>query len=53
MLVNLGTTSAASVFAASPRPGITGTLSIAHGGTGVTGVTTVYNNTDTNVTVYK
>jgi len=36
MLVNLGSTSAASVFAASPRPGITGTLSIAHGGTGAT-----------------
>ena len=36
MLVNLASTSAASVFAASPRPGITGTLSIAHGGTGAT-----------------
>ena len=36
ILVNLGSTSAASVFAASPRPGITGTLSIAHGGTGAT-----------------
>ena len=36
MLVNLGSTSAASVFATSPRPGITGTLSIAHGGTGST-----------------
>ena len=36
MLVNLGSTSAANVFAASPRPGITGTLSIAHGGTGCT-----------------
>ena len=36
MLVNLGSTSAASVFATSPRPGITGTLSIAHGGTGAT-----------------
>lgn len=34
LLVNLGSTSAASVFAASPRPGITGTLSVAHGGTG-------------------
>ena len=36
MLVNLGSTSAASVFAASPRPGITGTLPIANGGTGAT-----------------
>lgn len=34
LLVNLGSTSAASVFAASPRPGITGTLGVAHGGTG-------------------
>lgn len=39
MLVNLGSTSAASVFAASPRPGITGTLGIAHGGTGTTAQT--------------
>lgn len=36
MLVNLGSTSAASVFAASPRPGITGTLGVANGGTGRT-----------------
>lgn len=36
MLVNLGSTSAASVFAASPRPGVTGTLPIANGGTGAT-----------------
>lgn len=36
MLVNLGSASAASVFATSPRPGITGTLSIEHGGTGRT-----------------
>ena len=34
MLVNLGSTSAASVFAASPRPGITGVLGTANGGTG-------------------
>lgn len=39
MLTNLGSTSAANVFAGSPRPGITGTLSIAHGGTGQTGST--------------
>lgn len=36
MLTNLGSTSAASVFATSPRPGITGTLAVAHGGTGAT-----------------
>ena len=36
MLVNLGTTAAASVFAASPRPGVTGTLPISRGGTGAT-----------------
>lgn len=36
MLINLASTSAASVFAASPRPGITGTLPIANGGTGKT-----------------
>ena len=36
MLVNLASTSAASVFATSPRPGVTGTLPIANGGTGAT-----------------
>ena len=36
MLVNLGSTTAASVFAASPRPGVTGTLPVANGGTGKT-----------------
>lgn len=36
MLTNLGSTSAASVFAASPRPGVTGTLPVANGGTGQT-----------------
>lgn len=36
LLVNLGTTSAANVLAASPRPGVTGTLPIANGGTGAT-----------------
>ena len=36
MLVNLGSTSAASVFTASPRPGVTGTLPISRGGTGAT-----------------
>lgn len=36
MLTNLGSTSAASVFTTSPRPGVTGTLPIANGGTGAT-----------------
>ena len=36
MLVNLASTSAASVFAAGPRPGVTGVLPIANGGTGAT-----------------
>lgn len=36
MLINLGSTSAANVFATSPRPGITGTLGLANGGTGKT-----------------
>lgn len=36
MLTNVGSTSAANVLAASPRPGITGTLAIGHGGTGAT-----------------
>lgn len=44
MLVNLGSTSAASVFAATPRPGITGTLSISHGGTGATDAATARSN---------
>ena len=34
MLINLGSRSAANVFATNPRPGITGVLSIANGGTG-------------------
>ena len=34
MLTNLGSTSAANVFQASPRPGVTGTLPVGHGGTG-------------------
>lgn len=36
MLVNLGSTTAASVMQAAPRPGVTGTLPIANGGTGAT-----------------
>lgn len=34
MLINLGSTSAANVLQASPRPGVTGTLPIDNGGTG-------------------
>lgn len=34
MLTNLGSTSAANVFQASPRPGVTGILPIDNGGTG-------------------
>lgn len=48
MLVNLGSTSAASVFATSPRPGITGTLPIANGGTGATSASAAR----TNLSVY-
>ena len=36
MLTDLESTTAASVFATSPRPGVTGTLPIANGGTGAT-----------------
>lgn len=34
LLVNLGSTAAANVLTASPRPGVTGTLGVANGGTG-------------------
>ena len=36
LLVNLGSTSADSVFKASPRPGVTGTLPLSRGGLGAT-----------------
>ena len=36
MLTNLGSTAAANVLQASPRPGVTGTLPITNGGTGKT-----------------
>lgn len=39
MLTNLGSTTAANVLTASPRPGITGTLAVGHGGTGATTLT--------------
>lgn len=44
MLTNLGSTTAASVFAASPRPGVTGILPIANGGTGATNAEEVISN---------
>jgi hypothetical protein len=44
MLVNLASTSSASVFASSPRPGITGTLPVSHGGTGCTSLATLKTN---------
>ena len=36
MLVNLASTTADTVFEASPRPGVTGTLPLSNGGTGAT-----------------
>lgn len=36
LLVNLESTTAASIFAATPRPGVTGVLPVANGGTGST-----------------
>ena len=41
MLVNLASTTAVDVFEESPRPGVTGTLSVAHGGTGYTSNPTI------------
>jgi hypothetical protein len=37
MLTHLSSTDAANMLQASPRPGVTGTLGIANGGTGTTG----------------
>ena len=52
MLTNLGTTAAANVLQASPRPGVTGTLPIANGGTGamtrVNAVTNLFSPVQTN-----
>ena len=39
VIVNLASTAGASIFAASPRPGVTGTLPVANGGTGNTAMT--------------
>lgn len=44
MLVNLSSTASADVFEESPRPGVTGTLSVARGGTGVTSLSSLANN---------
>lgn len=38
MLVNLASSSAANVLAASPRPGVTGVLPVANGGTGASSI---------------
>ena len=48
MLINLASTSAASVFATSPRPGVTGTLPLGNGGTGATSASAAR----TNLSVY-
>lgn len=42
MLVNVGSNTAANVFAASPSPGVTGTLAVGNGGTGVSELTAGY-----------
>lgn len=42
MLVNLASTTAANIFATSPRPGITGTLGTTHGGLGSTAYSSEY-----------
>jgi len=39
MLTNLGSTTADTILKASPRPGVTGTLGVNHGGTGVATIT--------------
>lgn len=42
MLVNLASTTTANIFAASPRPGVTGTLPTSHGGLGSTAYSSEY-----------
>lgn len=44
MLVSLASTTVASVMQASPRPGVTGTLPVNHGGTNATTATAARNN---------
>ena len=46
MLVNLGSGSAASVFQANPRPGVTGKLPVTYGGSGQGGVSDTSTTTD-------
>ena len=41
MLTNLGSTAAANVLTATPRPGVTGTLGVANGGTGQTSIANI------------
>lgn len=44
LLVNLASISATSVYQSEPRPGITGTLAIGHGGTGATSASAALTN---------
>lgn len=43
LMTNLGSTSAANIFQAAPRPGVTGTLGVANGGTGQTSLQALRN----------
>lgn len=45
VLVNLGSGDADTIYKASPRPGITGTLAVAHGGTGATSASAIKSST--------
>ena len=49
MLINLGSTTAANVFTASPEPGVKGKLAMANGGTGTTFKTGEANTAETNI----
>lgn len=51
MLTNLGSTAAANVFQASPRPGVTGVLPIANGGTGASSLEGLRSNLDIETTL--
>ena len=52
VLTNLGSTTAASTYTASPRPGVTGTLGIENGGTGKTTSIDAINNFLTNLPIW-